>query len=173
MNIQALAKDIAVEGEYTLEGIDFITNGEQYLMFILGNDQYAVDILCVEEIRSWERPTIIPNAPKHVKGVINMRGVIVPIIDLRIQFALAEPIYTETTVVVVLTHEVQGKKRTMGFVVDAVADVIDAQASEIQHAPAFGSAISQEYIEGLMNIEHQVVTFLNVGMLQTLEHGEG
>ena len=77
MNIQAMAKDIPVEGEHSIEGVDFITSGDQYLTFLLEKEQYAVDILCVEEIRSWENPTIIPNAPGYIKGVINMRGVIV------------------------------------------------------------------------------------------------
>jgi len=80
MDIQALAQDVPIEGEYTMEGVDFITSGEQYLTFLLSQEQYAVDILCVEEIRSWEQPTKIPNAPSYVKGVINMRGIIVPIV---------------------------------------------------------------------------------------------
>jgi len=169
MNIQSLAEEIPVEGEYSLEGIDFITSGEQYLTFILEEEQYAVDILCVEEIRSWEAPTKIPNSPEHVCGVINMRGIIVPIIDLRLKFNIGEPAYTETTVVIVLTYEIESSSRTMGFVVDAVSDVLNAEESEIKVAPAFGGCIEQHYISGLVNVGDNVVTLLNVSELQHLE----
>lgn len=169
MDIQALAKDIPAEGEYSLEGIDFITNGEQYLTFLLANEQYAVDILCVEEIRSWEQPTKIPNAPYYVKGVINMRGTIVPIIDLRLKFNVGQADYSAVTVVIVLTVEIEESSRTIGFVVDAVSDVLNAEQSEIKNAPAFGGCVPQQYIEGLINTSDNVVTLLNVETLQLIE----
>jgi len=169
MDIQALTKDIPAEGEYSLEGIDFITNGEQYLTFLLANEQYAVDILCVEEIRSWEQPTRIPNAPYYVKGVINMRGIIVPIIDLRLKFNVGQADYSAVTVVIVLTVEIEENSRTIGFVVDAVSDVLNAEQSEIKNAPAFGGCVPQQYIEGLINTSDNVVTLLNVETLQFIE----
>jgi len=169
MNIQEMAKDIPVEGEHSLEGIDFITNGEQYLTFVLDQEQYAVDILCVEEIRSWEQPTKIPNAPRYVKGVINMRGIIVPIIDLRLKFTIGQPQYLETTVVIVLTFEHDHKSRTIGFVVDAVSDVLNADEADIKKAPSFGGSMPQEYVEGLINVGDNVVTLLSVQALQTIE----
>lgn len=169
MDIQALAKDVPVEGEYSLEGIDFITSGDQYLTFQLDEEQYAVDILCVEEIRSWENPTKIPNSPNYVCGVINMRGIIVPIIDLRLKFTIGSAVYTETTVVIVLTSEQSGASRTIGFVVDAVSDVLNAEENEIKSAPAFGGCVPQHYINGLVNVGDSVVTLLDVGALQQLE----
>jgi purine-binding chemotaxis protein CheW len=169
MNIQSLEKDIPVEGEHTVEGLDFITNGDQYLSFLLGNEQYALDILCVEEIRSWETPTRIPNAPEEVKGVINMRGIIVPIIDLRLKFSIGEAVYTETTVVIVLTVETDASSRTIGFVVDAVSDVLNAEENEIKSAPAFGGCIPQQYINGMVNVGSNVVTILNVEALQAIK----
>lgn len=169
MEIQALAKDIPVEGEYSLEGIDFITSGEQYLTFLLAQEQYAVDILCVEEIRSWEQPTKIPNAPNYVKGVINMRGIIVPIIDLRLKFNVGRASYSEITVVIVLTVEIEDHSRTIGFVVDAVSDVLNIEESEIKSSPAFGGCVPQQYIEGLINVADKVVTLLNVETLQLIE----
>lgn len=169
MDIQTLAADIAVEGEYSLEGIDFITNGDQYLTFLLDNEQYAVDILCVEEIRSWEKPTIIPNAPNYVKGVINMRGVIVPIIDLRMKFSVGKADYLHTTVVIVLTIETDSASRTIGFVVDAVSDVLNAAEDEIKPSPAFGGRLPPHYIQGIVNAGEGVVTLLNVPALQELE----
>lgn len=169
MNIQEMANEIPVEGEHSLEGIDFITSGDQYLTFLLDDEQYAVDILCVEEIRSWEQPTKIPNAPSYVKGVINMRGIIVPIIDLRLKFTVGAAVYLETTVVIVLTYQDEESSRTIGFVVDAVSDVLNAEPTDIKPAPAFGGCVGQQYIEGLINSESKVVTLLNVPALQQLE----
>lgn len=169
MDIQELVSDIPVEGEHSVEGIDFITSGEQYLTFMLAQEQYAVDILCVEEIRSWESPTIIPNAPSYIKGVINMRGVIVPIVDLRLKFNIGEASYHETTVVIVLTYNVDDSSRTIGFVVDAVSDVLNVEAQDIQSSPAFGGGVQPQYIEGLINVGKNVVTLLNVEHLQKVE----
>ncbi len=164
-----LADEVPVEGEYSLEGIDFITSGEQYLTFLLADEQYAVDILCVEEIRSWENPTRIPNSPGYIKGVINMRGIIVPIVDLRMKFNIGEANYCETTVVIVLTVETENKTRTIGFVVDAVSDVLNVEVNEIKPAPAFGGCVPQNYLDGLVNVGENVVTLLNVNTLQEIE----
>ena len=169
MDIQAMAKDIPVEGEHSIEGLDFITSGDQYLTFLLEQEQYAVDILCVEEIRSWERPTIIPNAPHYIKGVINMRGVIVPIVDLRLKFNIGLATYLETTVVIVLTYQTEESSRTIGFVVDAVSDVLNVDKEDIKPGLAFGGSLEQQYIEGLINNENKVVTVLNVAHLQKVE----
>lgn len=169
MNIQELAKEIPSQGEHALEGIDFITNGEQYLTFTLAREQYAVDILCVEEIRIWARPTRIPNAPDYVKGVINMRGIIVPIVDLRLKFNIGQANYSDTTVVIVLKVEHDNDSRTMGFVVDAVSDVLNADEGDIKKAPAFGCGVPERYIEGLVNVGSNVVTLLNVHALQHIE----
>jgi len=169
MNIQAMAQDIPVEGEQSIEGVDFITSGDQYLTFLLAEEQYAVDILCVEEIRSWERPTKIPNAPSYIKGVINMRGIIVPIVDLRLKFGIGEASYLETTVVIVLTYQSEETSRTIGFVVDAVSDVLNVESVDIKPAPAFGGCVGPQYIDGLINSEHKVVTILNVAHLQKVE----
>jgi purine-binding chemotaxis protein CheW len=169
MDIQMLAEEVPVEGEYSLEGIDFITSGEQYLTFLLAEEQYAVDILCVEEIRSWENPTRIPNSPQYIKGVINMRGIIVPIVDLRMKFNIGEAVYCETTVVIVLTVETEEKTRTIGFVVDAVSDVLNVELNEIKPAPGFGGCVPQNYLDGLVNVGENVVTILNVKALQAVE----
>lgn len=170
MDIQALADEVPVQGEYSLEGIDFIRNGEQFLTFLLGQEQYAVNILCVEEIRSWEEPTRIPNSADYIKGVINMRGIIVPIVDLRLKFNIGEVSYLETTVVIVLTLDVDDKSRTIGFVVDAVSDVLDADMKDIKSAPAFGGCIPQNYVEGLVNVGNNIVTLLNVQALHFIEN---
>lgn len=170
MDIQDLATDIPSQGEHAIEGIEFITSGEQYLTFLLASEQYAVDILCVEEIRSWEVPTKIPNSPSYIKGVINMRGVIVPIVDLRLKFNIGEASYHDTTVVIVLTFQADESSRTIGFVVDAVSDVLNVEATEIKNSPSFGGSVQPQYVEGLINVGKNVVTLLNVEHLQKVEN---
>lgn len=154
-----------------LEGIDFISNGDQYLTFILGDEHYAIDILTVKEIRGWDKPTKIPKSPHYVKGVTNLRGVIVPIIDLREQFCIGEVTYSPTTVVIVLT---KSNQRTMGFVVDAVSDVLNVEEESIKKAPSFNGSVPSHYIDGLVNVGDNVVTLLSVEQLLDLDepHGE-
>lgn len=155
--------------ELQIEGIDFITNGDQYLTFALGDEQYGLDILAVNEIRGWDNPTLIPNAPEHVKGVTNLRGTIVPIIDLRTQFQVGVVDYSPTTVVIVMAVKNERISRTMGFVVDAVSDVLNARDDEIKCAPAFGGSVPPEYVEGLVNVGDNVVTLLNIEQLVSLD----
>lgn len=169
MNIQELAGKIPVEGEHSLEGIDFIMSGKQYLTFMLEQEQYAVDILCVEEIRSWENPTKVPNAPGYVTGVINMRGTIVPIIDLRLKFNIGKANYSETTVVIVLAIETDEATKVIGFVVDAVSDVLNAEDNEIKKSPAFGGSVPPQFVAGLVNVGDKVVTLLSASALQVIE----
>lgn len=170
MNIQQIAQDTSVQGEHELEDIGFIANKEQYLIFLLNKEQYAINILSVEEIRNWEKPTKIPNSPSYVKGVINMRGIIVPILDLRLKFSLNEGLYNENTVVIILTIEVEDKSRTIGFIVDAVSDVLDVDGKDIKLEPVLGGCIPKEYIRGLVNVEEDVVTLLRVEELYTIDN---
>lgn len=169
MDIQTLAPKIPDSDQTVIEEIDFISNGKQFLMFNLGNELYAVDILCVEEIRSWEEPTIIPNAPNYVKGVINIRGLIVPIIDFRLKFDVCVAEYIDSTVVMVLTIETDDATKTMGFVVDAVSDVIDVEDDDIKVSAGFVGSIPQENVQGLVNVNERVVTLLNVPALQHID----
>ena len=160
---------VAAENEVSLEGIDFIAAGNQYLTFTLGQEHYGVDILTVREIRGWDHPTLIPNSPEYVKGVVNLRGLIVPIIDLRIRFRVGEPSYDTTTVVIVLSVDDGSNSRTMGFVVDAVSDVLNAEDEDIKKAPAFQANVSLDYVEGLVNVGANVVTILNTAAIQRLD----
>jgi purine-binding chemotaxis protein CheW len=169
VDIQELSKTIPVEGEISLEGTDFINSGDKYLTFYLGDEHYAVDILSVKEIRGWEKPTLIPNSPRYVKGVINMRGIIVPIIDLRIRFNLGNINYSPTTVVIVLFAENTEMNCMMGFVVDSVSGVINADADSIKLAPDFGGNIPFEMVHGLVNIDKDIVTVLFTEQLLNLE----
>ncbi|WP_448548641.1 chemotaxis protein CheW [Thalassotalea fusca] len=168
MDIQALVNEIPDSDQSVADGIDFISNGKQFLMFNLGSECYAVDILCVEEIRSWEAPTKIPNAPEYVKGVINIRGLIVPIIDFRLKFNICRADYIDSTVVMVLTIENDTSTKTMGLVVDAVSDVIDVDENDIKAGSGFVGSIPPENVQGLVNVNDSVVTVLNVKALQQI-----
>ncbi len=141
----------------------------QYLSFKLGIEEYGVNILNVQEIRSWEPVSRIPNAPRYEKGVVNLRGAIVPIIDLRERFDLGHSEYTSLTVVVVLQARIREKHRVMGFVVDSVSDVIDISPRTIQAAPDFGVKVSTEFIQGLASVNKRMVTLLDVEKLLRLE----
>lgn len=164
--------EIKTTSELTMVGIDFITSGDQYLTFILGEEHYGVDILTVTEIRGWEKPTRLPNSPDYVLGVINLRGIIVPILDLRLRFSLGQPSYTPTTVVIILAIHEADFDCTMGFVVDAVSDVINADEENVKLAPDFGGTVEAKHIQGLVNVGHDVVTLLNVESLLTLDEME-
>jgi len=144
-------------------------NAVQYLSFALGNEEYGVDILRVQEIRSWEPVSRIPNVPSYEKGVVNLRGAIVPIIDLRERFNFSRVEYTPLTVVVVLQAGDGNKTRIMGVVVDSVSDVINVDKTEIQSAPDFGTKVSNEFINGLVSVNERMVMLLDVDKLLKLE----
>lgn len=141
----------------------------QFLSFTLGTEEYGVDILRVQEIRSWEPVSRIPNVPHYEKGVVNLRGSIVPIIDLRERFDLGHSQYTPLTVVVVLQARIGEKARVMGVVVDAVSDVIDVDKKSIQSSPNFGAKVSTEFINGLVSINQRMVMLLDVDKLLKLD----
>jgi len=141
----------------------------QFLSFTLGEEEYGVDILSVQEIRSWEPVSRIPNVPSYEKGVVNLRGAIVPIIDLRERFNLAHSEYTNLTVVVVLQTTLKGRSRTMGVVVDSVSDVNDIDTDSIQNAPDFGTKVSTEFISGLALVDERMLILLDVKKLLKLD----
>ena len=116
----------------------------QYLTVNLADEEYGVDILAVREIRGWTPVTRIPQAPSYVLGVLNLRGAIVPVLDLRLRFGLAREEYTATTVTVIVT--VAG--RNFGVVVDAVSDVVDVDAAAVRPVPDMGTAVDTEYLKG-------------------------
>ena len=130
----------------------------EVLVFILGTEEFGVDILKVQEIRGYEKVTPIPAAPAFLKGIVNLRGVIVPVIDLRVKFSMPEPRYDSTTVMVVL--RVGG--RIIGIVVDAVSDVVRLTAAEIKAAPRLGSVVDSTYLEGLAVQSERMILLLDI-----------
>jgi len=137
----------------------------QYLTFMLGGEEYAVDILKVREIRGWEPVTNIPNTPDYVLGVINLRGTVVPIIDLRKRFALDKADFGSTTVVIVVKVEHNGKERIVGMVVDAVSEVYNIDEKLISAAPDIGGAISIDFIKGLATFDEKMLIILEIDEL--------
>jgi purine-binding chemotaxis protein CheW len=135
----------------------------EYLTFTLGSEEYGIDILKVQEIRGYEAPTRIANAPAFIKGVINLRGVIVPIVDLRIKFNLGEPAYDQFTVVIILNIG----QRVMGIVVDGVSDVIQLNSDTLRPAPEFGSILDTRYIVGLGTLEARMIIVVDIEALMT------
>ena len=136
----------------------------EFLTFRIGRETYGMDILKVQEIRSHETPTAIANAPAFIQGVINLRGVIVPILDLRIRFGLGEARYDEFTVVIILNVAA----RVVGIVVDSVSDVLALAAAAIRPAPEFASAaLDTKYITGLGTVEGQMIILLDIERLMT------
>jgi purine-binding chemotaxis protein CheW len=145
-------------------GTDGSSSAREFLTFTLGAEEYAIDILKVQEIRCWEGVTSIANTPEFIKGVINLRGNIVPIVDLRLKFALAsEPVYTETTIVIILL--IAG--RMVGAVVDTVSDVISLTEKEIKAAPSFNSTIDTDFIFGLGTQDHRMLVLVDIEKLMT------
>jgi len=137
-------------------------NGE-YLTFRLGSEEYGIDILRVQEIRSYEQPTRIANAPSFLKGVVNLRGVIVPIVDLRLKLGCDSAEYNHFTVVIVLN--VRG--RVVGAVVDSVSDVLELSGDTIRPAPATNSTIDTSYITGIGSVAERMLILMDIEALMS------
>lgn len=131
------------------------------LTFRLGGEEYGIDILKVQEIRGYERPTRVAHAPGFVKGVVNLRGVIVPIVDLRLKFGLQDVRYDEFTVVIVLNVG----DRVVGIVVDSVSDVMELDPSQVRDAPSLTSAIDADFIEGLGSTGERMLILVDIERL--------
>jgi purine-binding chemotaxis protein CheW len=135
---------------------------KQYLTFLMAGEEYGVDILSVQEIRGWTKATAIPNSPKFVKGAINLRGTIVPIIDLRLRFGIEEIEYGPLTVVIVVKVEFKEQTKTMGIVVDGVSDVYSISDETAKDVPDFQESVSSQYVDGLVNVGEKMVVLLNL-----------
>lgn len=149
------------------EALAYNDNGDdgamEVLVFTLGSEEYAVEILKVQEIRGYSGVTRIANVPDFVKGVTNLRGNIVPVVDLRIKFEIGSAEYNEHTVVIVLNIG----ERVMGMVVDGVSDVLSLSPDQIKPAPDFGSSLSTEYLKGLGSIDERMLILVDIEKMMT------
>ncbi len=146
-----------------IETQDSEASGQEYLVFPRGTEEYGIDILKVQEIRSYETVTRIANAPDFIKGVTNLRGVIVPIVDLRLKFKLGNVRYDHQTVVIILN--VAG--RVVGIVVDGVSDVLTLTGNDIKPAPEFGVSVSNEHLTGLGSVEGRMLILIDIERMMT------
>jgi purine-binding chemotaxis protein CheW len=135
----------------------------ELLTFTLGREEYGIDILKVQEIRGYDAVTTIANTPEFIKGVINLRGIIVPIVDMRIKFKLGEVSYDETTVVIILNFA----NRVVGMVVDGVSDVTMLKPEEIKPAPEFGASLDTKYLRGLGTVGERMIILVDIEKLIT------
>jgi purine-binding chemotaxis protein CheW len=138
-------------------------NGRELLTFTLGKEEYGIDILKVQEIRGYDAVTTIANTPDFIKGVINLRGIIVPIVDMRIKFRLGKVEYDQFTVVIILNIA----QRVVGIVVDGVSDVIALTADQLKPAPEFNSGLDTQYILGLGTVDERMIIVMDIEKLMT------
>ena len=139
--------------------------GGEFLTFRLGAEEYGIDILRVQEIRSYEQPTRIANAPAFLKGVVNLRGVIVPIVDLRVKFGCESVEFNSFTVVIVLNV----KGRVLGAVVDSVSDVMELSGEMVKPAPEISAAVDMSYITGIANAGERMLILTDIEALMSSE----
>lgn len=157
----------SIDATHPTVGMDVSSDKDQYLTFILADEEYGVDILRVQEIKGWNSVTPIPNTPEFIKGVINLRGTIVPIIDLRQRFGLQKVEYGPLTVVIVLKVVSDSGERVMGIIVDAVSDVYNVSQDEMKPPPDFGNVVSIDYVKGLATVDEKMVIALDIDHLLT------
>ena len=143
-------------------GISNLTNNE-FLTFTLGSEEYGVDILKVQEIRGYDAVTTIANMPEFIKGVINLRGIIVPIVDLRIKFKISDVVYDQFTVVIILNLGL----RVVGIVVDSVSDVLTLKLEQIRAAPELSAALDTRYILGLGTVDERMLILVDIEKLMS------
>ncbi|MDO9465908.1 MAG: chemotaxis protein CheW [Thiobacillus sp.] len=137
--------------------------GDEYLAFTLGREEYGIDILRVQEIRGYEPVTRIANAPDFIKGVVNLRGTIIPVVDMRIKFRLGQPTYDEFTVVIVLN--IAG--RVVGMVVDSVSDVMTLSPDQVRPAPEVGTVFDTEFLIGLGALGERMLILVDIDRLMS------
>ena len=148
--------------------LGFASDGHQFLTFFLGDEVYGIEILRVQEIKGYTAVTHIPNTPEFIKGVLNLRGTIVPIIDLRLKFRMDSKEYDKTTVIIV----VELSNRVMGIVVDAVSEVLSIPEKDVQPTPQFGSTVDVSFINGIGKSGEKLVTLLDIDRVMSVSEIE-
>jgi purine-binding chemotaxis protein CheW len=149
--------------EHATEHRAGVHGAHEFLTFTLGGEEYGIDILKVQEIRGYEAVTAIANVPEFIKGVLNLRGVIVPIIDLRLKFKLGRADYNEFTVVIILNL----CDRVVGVVVDSVSDVITLPPEQVRPAPEFAAMLNTSYIMGLGTLDQRMLILMDIEKLMS------
>lgn len=154
---------LAPRAAHAQTGLDADADNSEFLTFALGEEEYGVDILKVQEIRGYDAVTRLPDAPDYIKGVINLRGTIVPVIDMRLKFRLANADYTAVTVMIVLNVS----DRIVGIVVDSVSDVIRLGGDQIRPVPELGATIDRQFLTGIGTLDERMLILLDIERLMT------
>ena len=144
----------------------------KYLTFALGNEEFAIQVMRVREIMGIQETTAMPQAPGCVRGVLNLRGKVVPVVDLRVKFGLPELDYTERTCIIVVQIENQEGKLMIGIIVDRVSEVLTLRADDIEDTPDFGSGVTTPHILGMAKIQNKVKILLDINMVFTTQEVE-
>lgn len=143
---------------------DHLDQGRQYLTFVLAGEEYAIDILKVQEIRGFESTTQIPNTPEYLLGVINLRGSVVPIVDMRVRFSLSVE-DSANPVIILVKHTASGGERIVGIVVDAVSDVYSISSEDVSKTPDLATNVVKQFVTGLATIEEKMIIMLDIDSL--------
>jgi purine-binding chemotaxis protein CheW len=146
-----------------------IIEQQQYLTFLLAGEEYAISILKVKEIIEYDTVTVVPKTPKWIRGVINLRGSVVPVVDLAVKFGLEEPPVTKTSCIVIVDGQLENQNTTMGIVVDAVSQVMDLAAGDIREVPEFGTRVQVNYLLGMAQLGKKFALLLNVDKVLSTE----
>ncbi len=145
--------------------IDADTEAAQFITFSIGDEEFGVDIVTVQEIKGWTETTNLPSAPSYMRGVLNLRGIIVPIYDLRARFGLGDTKPTKNHVIVIVTVS----DRIVGILVDAVSDILTVGATKIRPVPEMGGNIDQRFLSGLVAVDKRMVALLELKLLFDLD----
>ncbi len=164
--------EMAGQAQNVVDGTAQMDDNDQYLTFILAEEEYGVDILCVQEIRGWENATPLPNSPPHVKGVINLRGSIVPLIDLRLCFNMPATEYSALTVVIVMRVQTGDETRIVGIIADAVSDVYSIEPGEMRPAPDLGQSVNTDFIKSIVSVDNKMVMLLEIDRLLNFDSNQ-
>jgi purine-binding chemotaxis protein CheW len=149
----------------TKEGIE----QQQYLTFLLAGEEYAISILKVKEIIEYDTVTVVPKTPKWIRGVINLRGSVVPVVDLAVKFGLEERPVTKTSCIVILEGQLENQNTTMGIVADAVSQVMDLASEDIREVPEFGTRVQVNYLLGIAQLGNKFALLLDVDKVLSTE----
>ncbi len=142
-----------------------VVEQEQYLTFLLAGEEYAISILKVKEIIEYDTVTTVPKTPKWIRGVINLRGSVVPVVDLAVRFGLGERPITKTSCIIIVEGHLESQNTLMGVIADAVSQVMDIAAGEIQPVPAFGTRIKVDYLQGMAQLGKKFVLLLGIDQI--------
>lgn len=145
----------------------------KYLTFGLGKEEFAIQVLRVREIMGVQDITAVPQTPHYVKGVINLRGKVIPVVDLRLKFAMPEQEYTARTCIIVVQIDQDGTKMLTGVVVDEVSEVLNMQAADIEDTPEFGRGVATPYLLGMAKIKGKVKILLDINMVMSVQEIHG